>query len=261
MKPIRAILVDDEPRGVASLRKLLQLNCPEVEVIATCASADEAIEQINLLKPDLLFLDIAMPEKNGIALLSELGNIPFEVIFISAHSTYMNQAFHFSAVDYLLKPVDEDLLMEAVKRAEKRILQKEGGQAQTSEPTMDTLLHNIKNRNVVQKMKLCIPSLKGFQVVVIQDIICCIANGNYTSFQFINRPPILASKPLNEYEELLADSNFVRAHKSYLVNLEHVKEYIRGEGGSLLLSDGTEIEVSRRKKENLLNRMKGFYKF
>jgi two-component system, LytTR family, response regulator len=258
MKPIRAILVDDEPRGLASLRKLLQLNCPQVEVIAACTSADEALAMIGDQDPDLVFLDIAMPGKNGIALLHELGEIRFQVIFISAHSNYMNQAFRFSAVDYLVKPVDEDQLIDAVARAAKRI----AAEAGAGEPQrMNLLLHNMEHRNALQKMKLCIPSLKGFQVLLIQDIICCTARGNYTYFQLADQSSVIASRPLNEYEELLSDSCFVRAHKSYLVNLEHVKEYIRGEGGSLVLSDGTEIEVSRRRKEELLQKIKQFYKF
>jgi two-component system LytT family response regulator len=261
MTEFKAILVDDEPRGLASLQKLLQMHCPQVEVLATCLNANDAKEKIQSLHPNLVFLDIAMPEKSGMALLQELGEIDFEVIFISAYNDYMSQAFHFSAVDYLLKPVDEDLLAEAVLRAGKRIRQKTAGQQAARETGIDTLMHNIENRTTTQKMKLCIPSLKGFQVVTIQDIVCCVASGNYTSFQFINRPPILASKPLNEYEELLADCSFVRAHKSYLVNLEHVKEYLRGEGGALLMADGTEIEVSRRKKDSLLIKMRSFFKF
>jgi two-component system, LytTR family, response regulator len=261
MSLIKTILVDDEPRGIASLKKLLELNCPEVAVIATCQHADEALSQFQLLSPDLVFMDIAMPEKNGIALLGELESIPFEVVFISAHSSFMNQAFKFSAVDYLLKPVDEDLLMEAVKRATARIAQKNSGSQQSPGQVIDALLHNIQQQNAGQKMKLCIPSVKGFQVVEIKDIIYCEASGNYTAFHFTNRNTILASKPLNIYDELLSDSNFTRAHKSHLVNLEHVKEYIKGEGGSLLLSNGAEIEVSRRKKEDLINRMKIFYKF
>ncbi len=258
MKTIRAILVDDEPRGIASLRKLLQLNCPQVDITGTANSADEAIALIRESSPDLVFLDIAMPGKNGMALLQELGEIPFEVIFISAHSSYMQQAFRFSAVDYLLKPVDEDQLIAAVTRAARRLERREdpvvaGG--------VELLIHNLEHRNAVQKMKICIPSLKGFRVLQIRDIICCIARGNYTLFQIAGAAPLMASRPLNEYEELLADGFFVRAHKSHLVNLEHVKEYMRGEGGLLILSDGTEIEVSRRRKEELLNRMKQFYKF
>jgi two-component system LytT family response regulator len=255
MNKIKTILVDDEPRGLTSLHKLLQLNCPEVEVIAFAANAAEAKNKIEELKPQLLFLDIAMPEKNGFDLLKSLTEIDFEVIFVTAHENYMMQAFHFSAVDYLLKPIEDDLLAEAVKRAGKRIENKTGGQQ------LETFLHNLHHKGASQKMKLCIPSLKGFQVVEIQDIIYCEASSNYTNFHFTNRSSICASKPIHEYEELLKDSNFVRIHKSFVINLERVKEYIRGEGGSVILSNGHEIEVSRRKKDMLMTRMKEFYKF
>ena len=255
MKSIKTLLVDDEPRGLTSLQKLLQINCEEVEVIGCCSSAAEAAEHIARLHPQLIFLDIAMPETNGFELLRNLPVIDFEIIFVTAHSTYMTQAFHFSAVDYLLKPVDDELLKEAVKRSAKRIEDKAGGQR------IETFLHNVQNIPGLQKMKLCIPSIKGFQVVEIQDIIYCEASSNYTNFHFKSRPLICASKPIYEYEELLTDSSFVRTHKSFLVNVEHIKEYLRGEGGSVLLSNGLEIEVSRRKKDLLLRRMKEFYKF
>lgn len=249
------MLVDDELRGVISLQKLLELNCTEVDVIARCSSAEEAKEKIEQLQPQLIFLDIAMPGKTGFELLKELGKINFEIIFVTAHNNYMVQAFHFSAVDYLLKPVDDDLLIEAVKRAGKRIEEKNSGQQ------VETFLHNIQYKTGSQKMKLCIPSLKGFQVLEIQDIIYCEASSNYTNFHFANRPSICASKPIHEYEELLQDCSFVRIHKSFVVNLEHVTEYIRGEGGVVLMSNGHEVEVSRRKKDLLMTKMKEYYKF
>ncbi|MBL0181345.1 MAG: response regulator transcription factor [Chitinophagaceae bacterium] len=255
MNKIRTILVDDEPRGLTSLQKLLQMNCEEVEVISCCESAVEANEKIAQLHPQLVFLDIAMPETNGLELLRSLPAINFEIIFVTAHNNFMTQAFHFSAVDYLLKPVDDELLSAAVKRAGKRSKKKNGGQH------LETFLHNIKHGRGSQKMKLCIPSLKGFQVVEIQEIIYCEASSNYTNFHFTNRPVICASKPIHEYEELLQDCNFIRTHKSFLVNLEHIKEYIRGEGGTVILSNNHEVEVSRRKKDMLMTRMKEYYKF
>ena len=255
MNYIKTILVDDEPRGLTSLQKLLQMNCADVEIISCCSSALEAKEKIEQLKPHLIFLDIAMPEKNGFELLTEMPEINFEIIFVTAYNNYMTQAFHFSAVDYLLKPVDDDLLVEAVKRVVKRIEEKTGGQH------IETFLHNIQHKAGSKKMKLCIPSLKGFQVVEIHDIVYCEASSNYTNFYFTNRASICASKPIHEYEDLLEDCNFVRIHKSFMVNLEHVKEYIRGEGGSVILSNGREVEVSRRKKDLLMTRMKEYYKF
>ena len=255
MNTINAIIVDDEPRGQSSLQKLLQQNCPEVQVLATCSSADEAREKIANLKPDLVFLDIAMPGKTGLDLLLETGELDFEIIFVTAHNDYMVQAFRFSAVDYLLKPVDEFLLSAAVKRAQKRM------ETKTGNKPLETFLHNVQEKGGTQKMKLCIPSLKGFRVINIRDIIYCEASGNYTNIYLLDQPPILVSKSIHEYDVLLEDSNFLRVHKSFLVNLEHIREYVRGEGGSLILVNGQEIEVSRRKKDLLISRMKAFYKF
>lgn len=258
---IKALLVDDEPRGLTSLQKLLQLNCPDIKVISCCSDAEVAKEQIILLKPQLVFLDIAMPGKNGLDLLYDLAETNFEIIFITAHNNYMTQAFHFSAIDYLLKPVDEDLLIAAVQRVSRRLEKHVYSDVKRNTETIDALLHNIQQRPGYEKMKLCIPSLKGFQVVDIEEIIYCEANGNYTNFYFTNRATICASKSIHEYEQLLSDCNFVRTHKSFLINLKHINEYIRGEGGSLILSNGKEVEVSRRKKEGLMMKIKSFYKF
>lgn len=249
------MIVDDEPRGVSSLQKLLQINCPQVHVIATADNADDAKEKIVRLQPQLLFLDIAMPQKNGFDLLGELPAIDFEIIFVTAHDNYLMQAFHFSAVDYLLKPVDDELLRNAVTRAARRL-------ESPDRLPLDTLLQNIKQGNEsVHKRKLCIPSLRGFQVVSIQDIVYCEASSNYTNFHFTNRPLICASKPIHEYDSLLNDCNFVRIHKSFLVNLEHVTEFIKGEGGSVVLSNGHIAEVSRRKKDHLMSKMKEYFRF
>src|SRR3982751_43499 len=140
MTTFRAILVDDEPRGLNSMQRLLQLNCPDVEVVATCSSVDEATEKINELRPDLIFLDVGMPVKNGFDLLRELKDSQFEVIFVTAHNQFMVEAFHFSAIDYLLKPVDDELLVDAVKRAKKRTLEKEGTK------NIETFLYNVQQK-------------------------------------------------------------------------------------------------------------------
>ena len=255
MSRCTAIIVDDEPTGRNSMQKLLQWNCPEVEVIGLCSGAEEAKQQILLKKPDLVFLDIAMPGKNAFEMLKEFKSISFEIIFVTAFNQYMTQAFWFSALDYLLKPVEEDLLVEAVKRARERIEMKSGSQP------IETFLHNTQNQQQPQKLKLCIPSMKGFQVVYLKDILYLEADSAYTNFHFLDRPIICASKTIHEYETLLEDSNFLRIHKSYLVNLDYITEYLRGEGGSVVLTNGREIEVSRRKKEVLLQRMKAAYKF
>ena len=188
-------------------------------------------------------------------MLKELSGFNFEVILVTAHSQFMIEAFHFSAVDYLLKPVDEELLVDAVKRAKKRIEEKAGSK------NIEAFLHNIQQNQSTQSMKLCIPSLKGFQVVELSQILFAEALGGYTNFHFVDHASICASKPIHEYEELLSNAHFLRVHKSFLVNLEHVTEYIRGEGGSVVLSNNHEVEVSRRKKDLLMAKMKAFYKF
>lgn len=253
--PLRAVLVDDEPRGINALEKLLQMNCPDVVISATSSNVDDAIEKIKALKPDLVFLDIGMPVRNGFDLLKELRDTPFEVIFVTAHNQFMIEAFHFSAIDYLLKPIDDELLIDAVKRARKRIEEK------TDKINIEAFLHNLKQTKTSGQMKLCIPSLKGFQVVELDDIVYAEAAGNYTNFYFRQSYPVCTSKPIHEYEALLADSGFARIHKSYLVNLLHIKEYLKGEGGSVVLSNGIEIEVARRKKEPFLDKMKSFFKY
>ncbi len=260
MQTIKTILVDDEPRGLKSLQKLLQFNCPSVEVISCCNNATEAKNEIIGVDPDLVFLDIAMPGKTGLDMLTELPEINFEVIFVTAYSDHMKQAFHFSAVDYLIKPVDEELLTQAVSRVEKKLERKVNDYVTTKKDELETFIYNMQHASVNQK-KLCIPSLTGFQVIEIADIIYCEASTNYTNFYFTHRSPICASKQIHEYEQLLSDCNFIRTHKSFLVNMQHIKEYVRGEGGSLILSNGNEVEVSRRKKDWLMTKMKSFYKF
>jgi two-component system LytT family response regulator len=252
---VRTILVDDERSGLNTLRKLLQVYCPELKIVAECEDADTAREKIELLDPQLVFLDVSLPGKSSFDLLAELRNINFEIIFVTAHHEYALRAFRYSAVDYLVKPVDEDILAESVKRALKRI------NTVTAHDNILTLVDNVQNREVRREMKLCIPSLNGFRVVEMKDILYCEASGSYTNFILSENNIICSAKPIYEYDELLSDAGFVRIHKSYLVNLLHVKEYIRGEGGSVILSDNKEVVVSRRKKEYFLDRMNQFYKF
>ena len=252
---IRTIIVDDEPRGLNTLKKLLQDYCPEIKIVAECTNADDAKEKIELMAPQLVFLDISLPGKNSFDMLAELDELNFEIIFVTAYNEYTLQALHYSAVDYLMKPIDEDLLIEAIKRAKKRIA------LNNINHNASALLHNVEKIQSPQEMKLCIHSLKGFQVVDLKDIFYCEASGSYTNFYFSDNHIICTAKTILEYEEMLKDAGFVRIHKSCLVNLLHVKEYIRGEGGSVILSNGTTVEVSRRKKEFFLAKMKEFYKF
>lgn len=251
---ISAIIVDDEMRGLSAMERLLQLNCPEVQVMAFCKNATECEQAIEQFHPQLVFLDIAMPGKSGIEMLEDFKDPDFEVIFITAHNHYMMQALHFSAIDYLLKPIDDDLLTDAVARAAKRIKDK------MSNVHLETLLFNIHHSGSPFKMKLCIPSQQGIRIVNIKEIIFCEAKSNYTNIYFESGPLICSSKSIHEYEELLQESGFLRIHKSYLVNLLHIKEYKRGSGGSVVLSNNFEAEVSRRKKDVLMNKIKEYFR-
>jgi len=251
---MKAILVDDEPDGIRTLAKMLERYCPKVNVVATCSNATTAQQQIELLKPDVVFLDIQMPGKTGLDLLTEIKNKDFEVIFVTAYNEYMLQALQFSAADYLLKPVDEERLIEAVQRVERRL--QEGKKDEQS----TTLLHNLAKSGNPSEMRLCLPTLKGFIVLKLEEIIYCEAERSYTVFHLEGGKTVTVSKPLLEYDQLLRDTSFLRIHKSFLVNLLHVKEYQRGEGGIVILSDGAEIEVSRRKKDEFLMKVKEVFK-
>lgn len=252
---MQAIIVDDEPDGIGTLKRMLELNCKQVNVVAACMSASAAKQKIQELKPDVIFLDIQMPGQSGIELLTELPEKDFEVIFVTAHNEFMLQALQFSAADYLLKPVDEDRLIQAVQRVEKKIEQKGEG------VNVETLLHNIHKAATPNEMKLCIPTLKGFLVLRLEDIIVCEAERNYTVFHLLNKKSVTASRTLLDYEELLKDTTFLRVHKSFLINLQHVAEYQRGEGGVVIMSNGMEIEVSRRKKDNFLAKVKEVFRY
>lgn len=252
---IKAILIDDEKLSRNTLRILLNRHCPEVEIIAECENADTARQQADLLKPDLIFLDIAMPGKNGIEFLQELSEINFEIIFVTAHDKYVLQAIRFAAVDYLSKPIEEEQLLTAVTNAAKRI------QLKSINRNIEIFLSNMQQKTLQQEMQLCIPGIKGFQVVQINDIIYCEAENTYTSIHLKDNKKILASRPLIDYETILQDTTFVRIHKSWLINMKHIKEYQKGEGGFVIMSNGKELEVSRRKKEAFIRTMKETFKY
>lgn len=251
----RTILVDDELRGINTIKKILELHCPDVTVVACCQSADEAKKQIRELQPDLVFLDIAMPGKTSIEMLGEMEAINFQVIFVTAHNEYSIQAFKYSAVDYLLKPVHENELVNAVERATKKIAQ---GQKNKN---LEVLLHNLQLQKGMADIKICIHSLKGFSVLLLSEIVCCESEGSYTIFHLSNGEKITTSKSIIEYELMLEENDFMRIHRSFLINVQHVKSYERGEGGTLTLSNGKEVDVSRRKKDVFIQKMKDVFKY
>jgi two-component system LytT family response regulator len=252
---MRAIIVDDEPDGIITLNKMLSLSCKQVEVVALCSDAEEGKLKIRELTPDLIFLDIQMPGKTGFELLAELDTDNMDVIFVTAHNQYMLQALQFSATDYLLKPIDEDRLTEAIRRVEKRQHGKGGSQ------NVEALLYNLQKAGSPKEMKLCIPTFKGFAILKLEDIILCEAEKNYTIIHLKDKKNIIVSRPLLEYENILEGTTFLRIHRTFLINLQHVAEYHRGEGGVIIMSNGEEVEISRRKKDIFLTRIREIFRY
>jgi two-component system LytT family response regulator len=244
----RTILIDDEPNTRAALRALLQHYCPEVMIIGEAASAEDGLQLLRTQTPDLLFLDVEMPLGSGFDLLDMLGNASFDIIFTTAHDRYALRAIKCCALDYLLKPVGVAELRAAVAKAQRR-------QAPVA-AQLHTLHDNLRARNGPAG-KIVLPTTQGFEVVDVARIVRCQADDNYTLFVLAGKEKILVSRTLKEYEELLGDFDFLRIHQSHLINAAHVKRYIKGSGGYVQLTDDSIIEVSRRKKDELLKRFQG----
>ena len=244
---ITAIIVDDEPYSCETLVTLLERYCPDVKVLDICYSAASALKSINEQKPQLLFLDIEMPHMNGFEMLEKLPEIDFELIFTTSYDQYAIKAIRFSALDYLLKPIDQDDLRKAVQKVA-------NNSNHASEQQIKILLQKL-NQPTIAVNKIAIPTMEGLQMIFVESIISCAADRNYTVIMLKNGQKIIASRTLKELEEMLEDYSFIRVHHSYLVNLNEVDKYIKGEGGYLLMSNGTNIDVSRSRKEFLLKKL------
>jgi two-component system LytT family response regulator len=245
---IKAIIVDDELGARESLSKMLEKNCKQIEVVAKVDSMLSAFEAITNKEPDLVFLDIEMPNGNAFDLLEKFKTINFNIIFTTAYDHYAIKAIKFSAIDYILKPIDPEELITAVKRFEDR-----AGQKATLDKQFKTLLSNVRPENKLKKVG--IPDGDGLIFINLSDIIRCDSDGNYTFFILTSGKKIIASRTLGEYEQMFADDNFFRIHRSHLINLEHVKKYIKGEGGYVVMSDNSQVEVSRRNKTDFLEKL------
>lgn len=243
MPTVTAIIVDDEPKARETLQTMLSQNCPEIEIVAQCANVQAA--RIALLEhnPQLVFLDIKMPGGSGFDLLPKLENRQFEIIFTTAFDEYAVQAFEHHAIGYLLKPILSSRLKETVDR----VLQLKG---QQSLPYQD-ILSDLKNR--VKGKLLSLPVENGVELLPAEDLLRFQASGSYAMCYLVNGQKRLLSKSLKSIEQLVAGESFFRIHNSHLVNLKHVRKIVRTDGGFLVMSDGTELEISRRKKSELLN--------
>jgi two-component system, LytTR family, response regulator len=246
---IKVIIVDDEEKCRTTLKTLLSMYCPSLEVIEMCNSVSSAMEAFERQMPDLVFLDIEMPSQNGFALFDSIKKPSFAVIFTTAHGHYAIKAIKYSALDYLLKPIHSDELIAAVTKIDEN----KSNATHTVIPNIEVLLTNLKVKGNIAK--IAIPTFDGLQMINSSDIIKCTADESYTHITLSNKTKLTVTRILKEYEELLSDLNFFRVHNSCLINLTHVTKYIKGDGGYVVMSDGSSVEVSRRKKIELLSKL------
>lgn len=250
MTKLRAILIDDENSSLQSLTYELNAYCPEIEVISACQRPQQGLMQIRALNPDIVFLDIEMPGMNGFDLLQALRHIDFAVIFVTAYDQFAIKAFEFNALGYLLKPVRKEKLIQAVKKVQDQQQQK------FDRTSLDALIQNIgiQTRGGIEQIAL--PTSDGFSMVHINDIAYLQADSNYTWVFLSSQKKYLVSKTLKDIEGMLRFPQYFRAHKSYLVNLNYVEKYVRGQGGYLVMKDATQVPVARAQKGDLMKYLK-----
>jgi two-component system LytT family response regulator len=245
---IKAVIIDDEQHSIDTLKWKLENYCPEVEIMA---AFDKPAEGVNYLKqnpPELLFLDIEMPMLSGFDVLEELGkDLPYDIIFITAYDNFGIQAVKFSALDYLLKPVQNKELKEAIDKHIKK------SNPKTTAQQIDVLISNVKAEKKGAVGKIGLASKEVIEFVEAADIIYCEASSNYTTVYMADGKKKVISKTLKEFEEMLTPHNFYRAHNSYLINMKMIKELVRGDGGYIVMANKAKIPVSRNKREDLMN--------
>jgi len=242
---IKAIIVEDENKSRELLQALVTKHCTGVEVIATAGNVKEGVEAITKNNPDLIFLDISMPDGTGFDLLEKIAPIKADIIFTTATDKYAIKAIKYSALDYLLKPID----MEELKTAVNKLLEKKSKGNNVEGLTQ--LLQNLK-QGADSYQKITLPTTNAYEIVYIKDIIRCEADGSYTSFHLTDKRKLLASASLKHYEDLLPQNQFLRIHHHHLINISHVIRYLKTDGGYAVMSDGSQLEISRRKKDDFL---------
>lgn len=242
---IKCVLVDDERNALEMMEWLLKTYCPEVEVVAMCNSAELGIEAINRYKPDVVFLDIEMPKMNGFDMLEQFDKLFFNVVFCTAYDQFAIKAFKYSALNYLLKPVDPEDLKATVSRiAEKK-----------SVPTreqFELLLQNMQQPVKTTPPRIALTTNDGLIFVPTADIIYCEAESNYTNVVLTGGKKILISKVLKEIDEALSGPDFYRVHSSFLININHIKKFVRGDGGYIVMDNDATVSISRNRKQEFM---------
>lgn len=239
---MKVLLIDNEPNLLTALKALLQAFCPRVTSIATADGVKSGLQMTGSFKPDIVLLDVEMDDGTGFDLMRQIAEPSFQLIFVTAHNKYAIEAFKFSAIDYLLKPIDPDALQNSIQKAEKNI---RNHSLQQQVQVLLNQLSGIQNKD----KKIVLKDIDNTWFVKVNDILYCEAEGTYTRFFISNAEPILVSKNLKEYEDILEPLGFLRTHHSFLANPDKVRSYDKTEGGALILEGGHAIPVSQRKKD------------
>ncbi len=252
---IKVVIIDDEQDAVNSIELIVNDYCPNVEIVGKAYSASEGRKEILKHQPNLVFLDVEMPRGSGFDLLEMMPDRNFEVIFITAYNHFAIRAFKYSAIDYILKPIDIDEFIEAVAKAEKRILENQSSSKNNNGGRYDVLMDNVKTP---KPTKISVPTSEGQVYLDVKDISRIEAEGSYSILYTLSEGKMLVSKNLKEFETTLEDNDFFRTHNSYLINLAYVKKYVIKDGGYILMTDDTMVPLSRRRKEFFLEEMQRY---
>lgn len=245
---IKTIIVDDEAHATKSLEILLHENCSQVNIVSTFNHPAEALLYLRSNEIDLLFLDIDMPFMNGFELLNRLSLVNFDIIFVTAYDQYAIKAFKYSAFDYLLKPVDEIELVNSVRKLENK-------KKNSSQSTNYEHLLEVFKSGQTQIKRIALPTLEGFEFIEVEKIIRCESDSNYSKIFLQDSKMMLVSRTLKEMEEMLSDMPFIRVHNSHIISKNHVKKYVKADGGYILMVDNAEIPISRARKDDVIQEL------
>ena len=240
---LKAVLIDDDESNLSSLSEKLAKHCPQIQIVARCDNGENGITAIEGLQPDVVFLDIEMPVMNGFLMLQKLTYKNFGLIFVTAYDHYAIKAIRYSALDYLVKPVEIAELQLAVNKAE------ENRKGQHSQQQIELLLEQLSKK---QSRRIGIPTTDGLQFANVEDIAYLEATDNYTHISLSNNQKLLVCRTLKDFEEMLPTETFVRIHHSTIINKFYVERYIRGDGGQVIMRNGAVLDVSKRKKSDFL---------
>jgi two-component system, LytTR family, response regulator len=244
---VKAIIIDDEAKSRTALVSLLERYCPNVIISGEAQGVQSGIKLIKEFNPDVIFLDIQMQDGSGFRLLESFDEVNFEIVFTTAFDQYAIKAIKYSALDYLLKPIIPDELIEAVRKVEEKKIIKNANINQN----IDVLLDNMNTTNPGSK-KIILTTAEKIHVIHVNEILRCESDNYYTNFFFTDGTKLLISKTLKENEKMLKDHNFIRPHKSHLINIRYIKGYMKNDGGFILMSDDSKVPVSRRRKELII---------